>query len=294
MLFLHPNLESLEVHHATHGADMQDPPDEDSDIPMDYWRSPIFDADPGPSSTNLRTLSFHQCEIDLQALTKILSFPKELQHFTLIAYNFHPSNLAQGIQTAFEALRQQRHSLETLNIQGLKAHTDGIRLGNFLRLRILETGAAMLFGGFIPEGINNLVAGGSPLGFDLEGIFPRSLQQLTLRYRTVDLPITVRRLEAMASWVKEKPDELPDLRRVLLIEEKRETECLAISPDVKETFEGRLVILRERLTSIGVDVKHEVEEFEPEPWPPRLQEVMGYVGNPKYKESYERRWGIAT
>lgn len=78
VLFLHPTFKSLDVHHAYHMCDLANPPSENSDTPLDYWRNPIFDPAPDPHSTGLETLRFHLSGLDPGALDKILSFPRSL------------------------------------------------------------------------------------------------------------------------------------------------------------------------------------------------------------------------
>jgi hypothetical protein len=61
--------------------------EDELDESSDPWKRPIFNADPGPWSINLKTLRFCLCEIDPEALAKILRFPHSLEHFTLTQEN---------------------------------------------------------------------------------------------------------------------------------------------------------------------------------------------------------------
>lgn len=295
VLFLHPNLKSLDIHHAYHDSDLKDPPDKDSNKPLEYWRSPIFDADPGPMSTNLKALRFHHCKIDAQALEKILSFPRSLKHFTLTHEEFGTVERYQtGVELVVEALRQQKESLETLNIQGLKVHPAGIRLGSFPQLQILEIGMDLLFGEIEQGKDYESLADPHGLQLDTAYLLPSSLRQITLRYRMVDEPVVLSRLEALERCVVWKLAELPNLRQVSLIEEKLKENSATLSQGFVTAIQQRMAVILEHFVSHGVDAKHEVEELDVEPWSPRLCEMMGYVGNAKYRESYERRWGFMT
>jgi hypothetical protein len=296
VLFLHTGLQSLKIHRAFHRCDLYEPPDQASDTPLDYWRSPVFDADPGPESTNLRTLHFHTSEIDPQALTEILSFPRNLQHFTLTHHNFldyMQNGIERGVEIAVEALRQQQDSLESLNIQGLRANPAGTSFGTFSPLQILEISLDLLFGEVAREEASLATAGCPGLAFDLEHLLPLPLQQLTVRYRTMN-PVTLHRLEALKSLVSNKQTRLPNLREVFLIEERLEDEPLTIAQELKTAVARRSMVVLETLTSNGVDANHEVKDLEADPYSPRLRELVGYLGNKRCRESYERRWGPAS
>lgn len=160
---------------------------------------------------------------------------------------------------ALEALRQQKDSLESLNLQGLRAHLVGISLGTFSRLKTLEVGFDLLFGWLLQGQDSNYVVEGPEVDFELESLFPPSIQQLTLRYCMINNPVAVHRLEALASFVEEKLTMLPNLRHLLLTEEKLENESLTISQESQDVVQRRLLDILHSLKSNGVDGKHEVK-----------------------------------
>jgi len=261
---------------------MRNPPDEASDTPLDYWRSPIFDADPGPKSTKLRLLHFYQSDISPQALTKLLSFPQNLQGFTLTHQDLMRSGQyenRQEVEVFVEALRQQKESLEILKLQGLKACIGGIRLYMFSCLQNLEIEVDLLFGRLLQGQESNPVAEGPEVDFDLENLLPPSLKQLTLRYRTINNPVALHRLEALASFVEEKPSMLPNMRYVRLIEEMLEDEIITISQEDIDAIQRRRLDVLDRLQVNGVDGEHKVQELSTEPWSPSLRELMSALGN---------------
>jgi hypothetical protein len=276
VLFLHPRLESLEIHHAYHDSDIHNPPDEASDIPSDYWRSPIFDADPGPKSTKLRLLQLYQSDINPQALTKILSFPQNLQGFTLTHRNLMRGDRYKNRQEAdvfVEALKQQQESLESLNLQGLKACAGGIRLSMFSRLQNLDIGPELLFGW------SGRSVRGPEAEFELENLLPPSLRQLTLRCHAFGYPTALRNLEVLANLVVEKPTMLPNLRRVHLIEERHLDESFYFRQECIDAISRYTSFVIGCLQLRGVDCEAEVRQLSPEPWSPSLQELMSALGN---------------
>jgi hypothetical protein len=258
---------------------------------MDYWQSPIFEADPGPKSTNLRALRFHESEIDPQALEKILSFPRHLEHFQLTHQNFldyQQDDIRRGVNLVIEALLQQQVSLESLRIQGLEKTAYGMYLDSFRKLRLLETSFELLFGDVGRK------SGGADSFFDLNRLLPSSVQQLTLRYRLIDDPIVVHRLETLSSLVATKATRLPNLRQLILAEERPGDKPALLAQGLEEAIRHVLDVILRCSTLSGIDARHEVKSLEANPWSPRLREMMGFCGNKDYRESYEQRWGSVT
>ena len=186
VLFLYPTLRSLDTDYAYHERDLVNPPPEDSDTAEDYWRSAIFDADPGPRSTNLKTLQFYLSEINPSALMKILSFPRSLEHSTLTHLD-HLDHLANRIrqesELVIEALRRQQHSLTSLVLQGIEVSSVGILIGTFDQLRALDIDFDMLFGGDCRYNNQTNIPPGPHLLSDINTYLPSSLESLNVRYR---------------------------------------------------------------------------------------------------------------
>lgn len=227
-----------------------------SDDPSDYWRSPIFEVDQGPKSTNLRTLCFYQSEIDPQALTKILSFPRYLQHFTLTHHDFltgRQSEIRRGVEMAVRALTQQQGSLESLELRGLTPHSTGIGLSRFSRLQTVDMDFASLFGNLVGVRDTTTAMGRPNLGYNLHSLLPVTLQQLFLRYRLMDGPVILHRLEALKSLFSCTPALLPNLKQVHLIEKKLKDESPTFSREFRNAVDWRLDAVLKQLKLNGVD-----------------------------------------
>jgi hypothetical protein len=224
-------LRSLDVHHAYHRCDLENPPNEDSDTAAECWRSPILDADTGPKSTNLKTLRFYLSESDPEALTKILSFPRGVEHFTLTHMNyldFRQHEVPREPELIVEALRQQESSLTSLDLQGIKASSVGIRLESFTRLRALAADFDALFGGIRREYDTRILSQGPKDSPDLKTFLPPGLESLTLRYRiaTDGLEMIFTNFELLGRVVVGQASFLPMLQKLCLVEEKFEGDTL--------------------------------------------------------------------
>lgn len=288
VLFLHPTLKSLNIHHAYHGCDILNPPDETSDIAEEYWRSPVFDADPGPRSTNLQTLRFHLSEIDPEALHKILSFPRSLQHFTLTHWDYLGSKqpeVRREPELIIVALMQQQHSLKSLDLQYLKASSAGISLHPFVRLRTLDIGFDTLFGGARQDSNTMILPTGPTCSHGLDKFLPSCLRSLILRYRISSnlLELNVRRVEILERVAADQKGSLPMLQNMCLIEEKPEGDGFVLASDARDEFEQRLEAVRRRLVSNGVRVVRENKVTPTDPYSRKLWRAMKKLGSSTYK-----------
>lgn len=294
VLFLHPTLDSLVVHHAYHERDLLDPPAEDSNAPVDYWRSPIFDADLGPGSTSLKTLRLFLCEIDPAALIKILSFPRDLEHFTLTYpdYASHRVRVAPApIDAVCIALEQQKHSLISLNVHGLNQCYPKPEFDTFKRLKDLSIDLDMLCGAWDED--SSVLTDDHEPSFGLDKFFPPSLEKLTVRYRLLrgERRQDVYRFECLEKCLADQSRILVSLQTLVLVEEKYVDRIYGSLQDVGEEMRKQIARIQERLICNGVAMLQETELLEADPYSPRLRDLMGYHGNKTYRESYERRWG---
>lgn len=261
------------------------------DTAVDYWRSPIFDADPGPASTNLKVLRLHLCEIHPAALGKILSFPRDLEHFTFTYYQYMDYEQKQTpprLDLVLEALKQQQCSLKSLNVHGHGMASSRAHLGSFLRLDSLDINLDMWFAGIWNENTSTSAQNRKPL-YELDGFFPPNLKQLTLRYQRVEehLSRNAQRFETLDRILSDQTRLLPSLQRLLLIEERLVSATLTpLQPDNKKT-EKQLDTIMEQFRSNTVDVVHEVWLVEADPYSPRLRDMMGRMGNKHYRAGTE-------
>jgi hypothetical protein len=234
VLFLHPTLISLDVHHADHDCDLDHRPDESSDTALNYWRSPIFDADPGPVSTNLKTLRFTLCEIHPAALSNILSFPRDLEHFTFTYHKYmayEQKKTPPCFDLVVEALEQQQHSLVSLEVRGFQLASARAQLGSFERLAKLDIDFEMWFGGSWNEHASVTECCGKP-SFELDKFFPPCLKQLTFRFGIIVEPVCkdLQRLDFLGKMVADQAKLMPNLQKIVLLEEKPASDAHNCAP----------------------------------------------------------------
>ena len=257
VLFLHPTLDSVEVHHAYHERDLLDPPAEDSNTPVEYWRSPIFDADLGPGSTRLKTLRLFLCEIDPAALIKILSFPRDLEHLTLTYpdYASHWVRVAPApIDAVCMAMEQQKHSLISLNVHGLDRYYPKPEFDTFKRLKDLNIDLDMLCGAWDED--SSVLADDHEPSFGLDKLFPLSLEKLTIRYRLLrgERRQDVQRFECLEKCLANQNRMLPSLQTLVLVEEKYVDKNYGSLQDVGEEIKKQLARIQKCLIHNGVDM----------------------------------------
>lgn len=113
VVFLHPTLESLTI-----GCGGWPLPEGNALIKTQ--RQDIIDRlKRYPKSTNLRTLTFEQCDVNLYALKVILNVPKTLRNLNIheCRHYHHPRGWStQQRHLYLEALSPVRHTLESLSI----------------------------------------------------------------------------------------------------------------------------------------------------------------------------------
>jgi hypothetical protein len=276
---------SLDVHHADHDCDLPNPPDESSDTATDYWRSPIFDADPGPASTNLKTLRFTLCEIHPTALGKILSFPRDLEHFTLTYHkylDYEHKKVLPRFDLVVEALEQQQHSL----VHGFQLASARSQLGSFKRLERLDIDFEMWLGGLWNEHAAVTADGGKP-SFELDKLFPPCLKQLTFRFGTIEEPVckNVQQFEFLRRIATDQARLLPNLQCLGLIEAKLASEAQSSSHNISDEIDAKLVAMKQCFKANGIEMFRETKLVEADPYSPRLRNMMGRLGNRHYPAS---------
>ncbi|KAL9619974.1 MAG: hypothetical protein Q9160_005443 [Pyrenula sp. 1 TL-2023] len=113
VIFLHPTLESLTI--GCGGW----PLPEGNALVKTQKQDIINSLRKHPKSTNLRTLTFEQCDVNLYALKVILDIPKALKNLNIheCRHYHHPRGWStQKRHLYLEALSPVRHTLESLSI----------------------------------------------------------------------------------------------------------------------------------------------------------------------------------
>lgn len=182
---------------------------------------------------------------------------------------------------------QQQDSLESLDIQGLLEHPKGLCLGNCAQLQTLGTSLDLLFGTVGQVNDSTSVAEGPHLSFDIGSLLPLCLQQLTVRHCMTGDLVIIHRSEALEALLDKNQRRLPSLVQSCVVEEKLEGERTTIPEELMRDVQHRLSLTLPCLISDGVDVKNEAKELEAGPYSPRLRNVMGDLGHPKYRQE---RW----